>query len=564
MNGGAGWLQCSRYLVWLAICAKIWHIVSTEGNRADRQERRKEWRWVALVILALLFTSSLPYLIAWAATPNGSTFTGLVFNPLDANSYIAKMRQGFRGSWLFQLPYTPESHAGAHVFLYHLFLGHLARTTGLSLIMVYHGLRLCGGAAMLVALYALASRLTNDVAGRRVMFAVAALGSGLGWLLGPLGIMTADLWVPEAFPPYALLVNAHFPLAMALMMGIILCGLTIGSKSQEMQNGIWLQGVGMALAAVLLGVIQPFGLVTVFGALGVMLAVRTFVQRAVPWRMGIWVIGAAVAALPYPIYMQRALRADPVLAAWMAQNVTASPPVWDWVLSYGLVFALAVPGVIAAVRRSSDTDWMLLGWVATTFVGMYLPLPLQRRLALGLGVPLGLLAGIGWWRVVRPRVGVRRRRLVQNLMLVLCAMTSIFLMLVTSLAAVAGESWFYLSEGERAALEWLRDEAETSTVVLCAPQTGLFVPAWAGQRVVYGHPFETVDAERREAQVTAYWAGEMSPAQQEAFLWENRVDYVLVGPRELEIGDWSLDITELEGEPVFDAGDVRIYDVTRW
>ena len=538
-------------------------MVSTGGSWADRQERRKEWRWVALVTLALLFASSLPYLIAWAATPNGSTFTGLVFNPQDANSYIAKMRQGFRGGWLFQLPYTSESHAGAPVYLYYLFSGHLARTTGLSLITVYHGLRLGGGAAMLVALYALASRLANDVAGRRVMFAVVALGSGLGWLLGPLGIMTADLWVPEAFPPYALLANAHFSLAMALMMGIILCGLTIGSGRQETQGGIWSRGVGMVVAAVLLGVIQPFGLVTVFGALGVMLAVRTLVQRAVPWRMGVWVIGATVAALPYPIYMQQALRADPVLAAWMAQNVTSSPPVWDWVLSYGLVFALAVPGVIVAARRSSNTDWLLLGWVATTFVGMYLPLPLQRRLALGLGVPLGLLAGMGWWRAVRPRVSVRRRKLVQTLMLVLCAMTSIFLMLVTSLAAVAGESWFYLSGGEQAALEWLRDEAKTNAVVLCAPQTGLFVPAWAGQRVVYGHPFETVDAERREAQVTAYWAGEMNPAEQEAFLRENGVDYVLVGPRELEIGDWRLDTTGLEGEPVFGAGDVTVYDVNR-
>ena len=173
---------------------------------------------------------------------------------------------------------------------------------------------------MLVALYALASRLTNDVAGRRVMFAVAALGSGLGWLLGPLGQMTADLWVPEAFPPYALLANAHFPLAMALMMGLVLCGLTIGSGKQETPGGMWSRGVGMVLAAVMLGVIQPFGLVTVFGALGAMLAVRTLVQRAVPWRAGIWVIGAAVVALPYPVYVQQALRADPVLAAWTART----------------------------------------------------------------------------------------------------------------------------------------------------------------------------------------------------------------------------------------------------
>ena len=32
----------------------------------------------------------------------------------------------------------------------------------------------------------------------------------------------------------------------------------------------------------------------------------------------------------------------------------------------------------------------------------------------------------------------------------------------------------------------------------------------------------------------------MSAAEQELFLRENGVGYVLVGPRELEIGDWEL------------------------
>jgi hypothetical protein len=129
------------------------------------------------------------------------------------------------------------------------------------------------------------------------------------------------------------------------------------------------------------------------------------------------------------------------------------------------------------------------------------------------------------------------------------------------LAALAGGSWFYLSDGERAALEWLRDEGEPNGVVLCAPQMGLFVPAWAGQPVVYGHPFETVDAERHKAQVEAYWSGEMSPIELESFLKENRVRYVLVGPRETEIGDCRLQISESEGQPVFRMGDVSVYEI---
>ena len=78
---------------------------------------RREWHWIALVTVALAIASSLPYLIAWVATPEGAHFTGLIFNPQDGNSYIAKMRQGLAGSWTFRLPYTPEPHDGAPMFL---------------------------------------------------------------------------------------------------------------------------------------------------------------------------------------------------------------------------------------------------------------------------------------------------------------------------------------------------------------------------------------------------------------------------------------------------------------
>jgi hypothetical protein len=514
----------------------------------------KEWRWVVIVTLALVIASSLPYLIAWATTPEGAHFTGLLFNPQDGNSYIAKMRQGMEGSWLFRLPYTPEPQDGAPVYLFYLFLGHVARWTGLPLILVYHLTRVIGGAAMLVTLYVLAARASDDLHERRAMFLLAALGSGLGWLVVFFGYQSADLWVPEAFPVYALLANAHFPLAMGLMAGIADCGLQIAGGKWQVARGKWQEwrcGLGLAVAAVALGAVQPFGLVAAFGGLGVMLVARIVREWAIPWRAVGWVAVAGAVALPYPLYMLQAMGADPALAAWNAQNVTGSPPLWDWALSYGLVLVLAVFGAIFAVRRGSDADGLLVGWVAVTLVGMYLPLPLQRRLSLGLGVPLGLLAGVGWWRGVRPRIRARWRGLARGLVIALCALTPVFLIV----GHLATASDFYLSDGEWAALAWLREEGQPDGVVLCSPRMGLFVPAWAGQPVVYGHPFETVDAEARKAQVEAFFSGEMSAEERQMFLEGNRVGYVLVDSEigELETGDWRLAF-ELDGVSVYDVG----------
>jgi hypothetical protein len=524
----------------------------------------REWRWVVVVTLVLVLVGTVPYLIAWAVTPEGSHFTGLLFNPQDGNSYIAKMRQGLEGSWLFRLPYTPEPQDGAPVYLFYLFLGHAARWTGLPLIVVYHAARVVGGAVMLGMLYVLATRASDDLhepfdsgpsvraqGRRRAMFLLAALGSGLGWLAVFFGYETADLWVPEAFPVYALLANAHFPLSMGLMAWIADCGLRLAKgvgQDTILSHSRWVGS--MVLAAVVLGVIQPFGLVAAFGGLEVMLVAKIVRERAIPWRAVIWIAAAGAVALPYPLYMLQAMKADPMLTAWDAQNVTDSPPLWDWALSYGLMLVLAVPGIIYAARRGSDANWLLLGWVGVTLVGMYLPLPLQRRLSLGLGVPLGLLAGVGWWRSVRPRIKARWRGLAQGLVVAFCALTPLFLV-VGHLAAASN---FYLSDGEWAALAWLRDKGEPGVVALCSPRMGLFVPAWAGQPVVYGHPFETVNAETRKAQVEAFWAGEMSAEERETFLRENRVGYILVGT---EIGDWRLGI----GDLAFEADGVRVYDV---
>ena len=89
---------------------------------------------------------------------------------------------------------------------------------------------------------------------------------------------------------------------------------------------------------------------------------------------------------------------------------------------------------------------------------------------------------------------------------------------------------------------------------------GIFVPAWTGQRVVYGHPFETVNADQRQKSVEAYWSGDMSAADQNAFLRQNRVRYLLVGPREQAIGAEERFASDL-GDLVLQAGDTGIYSI---
>ena len=522
----------------------------------------REWRWVVLVTMALVIASSLPYLIAWMMAPEGAHFTGLLVNPLDGHSYIAKMRQGLDGRWRFRVPFTPEPHEGAYLFLLHIALGHVARWTGVPLIAVYHGGRVLAGVVLLLVADRFIALLGGGRGQNRLTLLLLGVSSGLGWLVGPIGYLSSDLWVPEAFVFYSILDTIHFPLAIALMLVVLMALARPGREPG------WRAALVAAVASVGLGVVQPFGMIPVYATMALWLALRWLRDRHVAWRAIGWRAAAGLVALVYPLYGVLAIRANPVLAGWSAQNQTPSPAVWDWLLSFGLMAVLAVPGAIVAARRRSDGDLLLLAWVVAAGAGMYAPLALQRRLALGLQVPVALLAAAGWWEVIRPRVRMRLRRLTATAIVGFSALTHLFLMAMLVLAAVGGEPRFYLSDGEWVALEWLRKEVDHDQVVLCAPETGMFVPAWAGQRVVYGHPFETVDTERRKAQVEAFWSGEMNAAEQSSFLQENHVGYVLVGPRELQFADCglqvagcALQIAALEGEPVFEAGDARVYRV---
>src|SRR3974377_632874 len=108
-----------------------------------------ERRWLIGAALLVLLTASLPYLFGVLAAGPDRVFTGLQVNPLDGLSYLAKMRLGFDGEWLFHLPFTPEQGQSVFLFTYFLALGHLARILGLPLILVFHAARLIGAFALL-------------------------------------------------------------------------------------------------------------------------------------------------------------------------------------------------------------------------------------------------------------------------------------------------------------------------------------------------------------------------------------------------------------------------------
>lgn len=521
--------------------------------RIGYKGHERYWVWAySLVIIAL---SCLPYLIAWVATPVGYQFTGLLVNPLDGHSYLAKMRQGWEGAWLFHLSYTPEPHAGAAIFLFYLALGHIARWTGLSLIAVYHATRVVAGLALLGAIYAFVGRLTPGRAEQQRLFLMAASSAGLGWLGVMMGLFPIDLWVPEAFAFFSMLANPHFPLAIALMLLLLQSVLWPMSGMRS-----WLLP---GLAGMVLAILAPFALPVLYVVLVVHLLLQiglrrppnTGVNSHTPLR-GAWVavLSAMVASLPWLAYDAFVYTTNPALVAWSQQNVTPTPAPADLVLGFGFLVPLAVVGMWIALRRRDYPGLMLVVWSGITLALIYAPIALQRRLLTGLGVALAMLAGIGLSHLPRS---------ITPLAVAfgwLGIAFQIFVLTAGALGAAQGQEQaaaLYISTDEAAAMHWLLAHGEDA-VVLAAPRTGNVLPGQAGVRSFYGHPFETIDATTKAAYAEAFFRGEMSEETWHMLRERYAIRFVFVGPQERQLGAQHLPDGLV---PIFQQGAVTVYRV---
>ena len=207
-----------------------------------------ERRYLLIVILVTIILLSVPYILGFQASNSQSQFGGFLINPVDGQSYLAKMVQGAEGEWKFKLPYTAEPGEGAYLFLFYLGLGHLSRFAQIPVVIVFHAARLVSSVWLIVNIDKLMSALFDNRRQIRIATFLAVLGSGLGWMAVLAGGFTSDLWVAEAYPFLSMYTNPHFGLGLAIMIHVLL--------PKQKESLVYNLLIGLAL-----GIIQPFAVV---------------------------------------------------------------------------------------------------------------------------------------------------------------------------------------------------------------------------------------------------------------------------------------------------------------
>lgn len=503
------------------------------------------------IVVGILFLSaiSLPYIYAFTTGERGITFNGFLLNPQDGNSYLAKMYQGWSGQWRFQLPFTQDPGEGAYIFLFYLSLGHVARIFNLELIFVFHIARLICSSILLISLWEFFKIVLPSSGSRKIAFLTMTLGSGMGWIVIGFGMLTSDFWIAEAYPFLSAYANPHFPLSISIMVWMIKVWL---------QNSHHVKRIALTIfGSLALSVINPFGVVVltmVFsGLVSWQLLRKIGYQDHLQALVLVFMFG-----LPLLVYDYWIANFDPIFRIWNQQNLTPSPPIWDIFISFSPALFFGFFGIFQITRKKNQNLepqlMILIVWAILGFVFIYLPFGLQRRFMLGLFIPISGLAAYGLELISN----ISRKVHLASIIIFLSL--SIPSNLITIMASISGiqeqNALIYLMEDEVAALRWIEINTESETVILASPEMGLFIPAYTGRRVVYGHPYESLNAQESKKIVEDFYSGKYSKTQLNQFMLDYKIEIVMFGPREQNLGFLMIPDDWFE---VYNHGGISLY-----
>jgi hypothetical protein len=511
---------------------------------------------ILLISAAAAALTLLPYLLAARLAPAGTRFAGFLINPIDGFSYLSKMNQGADGSWLFTLPYTAQPGPGALLYVYHLFLGHLSDWSSLPLLTVYHAARMLAAGGAFALAYLFLDWTVADRSAVRFGWILTLLGSGFGWITTlAFNHPVSDMLIPESIPFLASLSNAHFPLALLATLAVCLA-----VAAPSMQR--WLRLATAAFSGFVLGAVLPFSAVVPLVVLGlwvgyqrIAIRARSSLSRKRAWQLDnlLPYLAFLLFLAPWVLYDFWLSRAHPVLAAWNAQNQTPSPPPWDYALGFGVILLLAIIGMLRA-KPVRSVMALLLIWVGAGSLLLYAPLAFQRRLSLGLFFPLSALAACGLMWLHQRGYSFSRLALAA---VALALPSNVLVVGASVLGVVKGDRELVHTESELSAFTWLDEHAPPNSLVLASARIGNRLPAFADVNVLYGHPFETPNADQALDLVESLYRSSSAASELEP-LRVLGVDYVFYGIDERELGHpgWLEALNQVAS---FD--DVEIYQV---
>jgi hypothetical protein len=501
-------------------------------------------RYLAILAVVAIVLISVPYMIGFLTSNDQARFGGFLINPIDGHSYLSKIQQGYRGYWKFTLPYTADPGEGAYLFLFYLGLGQLNRILQLPGILLFHIVRLLSALWLILVIGKYIRSLFADRRAKKVGLLFVLFGSGLGWIAVLGGGFTSDFWVAEAYPFLSMYTNPHFSLGLGMMVYLFL-----PDKEESLAAHL--------IVGLLLGIIQPFAVVIV-GLVKILVGGWKIIESKMDFSkifnakwfqstVGFCLVGGIVL-----VYQYWAILSDPVLSQWNQQNVTVKPAPLDLLLSFSPCLILAIIGARKAWKVNQGR--ILLFWAGISLMLVFVPWNLQRRFLTGIFFSLAALSVFGL-ETLESSTSFKFRQ--WAVIMLFLAIPTNLIVIISGLQAISEKNPKIFLEGNFiAGLQWIDKNSSGDALVLAEQGDGLYVPSLTGRRVIYGHPFETIQAEEQQAFLAEIFFEEQSKNYYQDALTQRGVDYVLVHKGQAApLEDWLRD----NWDTVFQSNGIVVY-----
>jgi hypothetical protein len=552
---------------------------------------RESW-WVAGLSSVLVILLQIPYLLGYTTAPANSIYTGLLINVEDAN-YITIIQRGSEGAWTHSLRFTSEPDVPAFLYVFYLAWGHLAGLLHIEATMMWHIVRIVMTVVTFAVGFGFVNLFVQTRAQRTVAYLLAILGAGFDWFALPRETLAAtsatpvDLKMADAHLFSAALTFPHYLGSITLLTLLFWCVIRLfaadGAQAKLPRGKIALLVVGGALANIGVALVYPFFVILSCGVLAFYVFLLMVQAHKILWRK-IWIVVALIVpVIPLALYYAFTLAASELLRVWAAQSQTLSPNPLHYVLTFAPYLILAALELWRAAKHGTRAELhperrvLLWAWVVVVAVLVYAPLGAQRRFLQGVQIPLAILATLGWFEVVLPRVMQARWfqslaqrpnysaqglvRLLGVVLIVCLALSSAYQWLSAVAETVIAQPYpLFRPRGEVEAMDWLRGTAHPDDVILSSYFSGSYLPYRSGARVYLGHYYETIHFQEKERNVDNFFQSTTDDSARTRFLSENQIRYVFYGQAEQALGKFEPQRASYL-DPIFENADAAVYAV---
>jgi len=542
---------------------------------------KKEWQFVIFLIFIIFVLVNLPYLYGYLNAPEDHFYNwGHSISSGDFYVYFSYIQQIKDGNWLLTNNFTSELPQTGTLNLFWLPVGLFARLFNLSPVFAYHFFRLIFIPAFFLVAYLFLSYFFKDKLKRKTSLIFLSCASGIGAYLSEIynklypvvadDILTIykwpiDLWVSETNTFLTLAQSPHFILTWIMLMGFFLFMLLALSNNKYFYS----------LIAGLIGLYwfnwHPYYFPSVFAILA--LYVFFLIIKNYKWHYVWHFLLSLFLSSPFIIYHYYLIKTDLLIGARAEQNLCLTPPLEFVIVGFGFLLVFALIGLIYIVKTKkiikNEKLLFIAVWFIVGFKLIYAPVAWQRRLLMGLQIPIVILAVIAFFCIfnyAKKKISWFNKFVDYFKYLIIILLISVFSFstifnITRDLYLYYQQNYiFYPHNDYKQATNWLKLNNKDNSVILSSRYNGHAITGLINQRVYLGHGHETVFYEEKKQKVDEFFKDQLTDERVIKLLQENNIKYIFYSFYEHAIGDFDPEQKDFL-QKVYDGPRIAIYQL---